>query len=407
MVKTKPVSSLKTLEVGIDDITPHPASPRRGDIAMIASSLASHGQYRPITVNARDGKILKGNNTYAAAKKLGWGKIAVVMVDVDEDHALRIILADNRASDLASYNVDTLAGVLKELPDLDGTGFDLSDLGSLGSDDVQPGQDPPTEVGRGGRKAESSFVIVKVGQYKWGVDAEVLESWESAVMVEAKEVKAEAVRIVRNRLGIPPEPKTRRKKQTAESTPDHVLGVHVVPIASLVPWEPNPREGDVGMITESLSVNGQYAPIVVQKSTNRVIVGNHTLRAAEWLGWAEISVTFIDVTDDEATRIMLVDNRTSDVSEYDGELLKKSLLAVSSFDGTGFSDDDVDDIFKGYSTKPSPKQRKGIRCSFANIKFTVKRDTFFAWSNALVGERVERELNDRLGIPAEACEFPQ
>jgi ParB-like chromosome segregation protein Spo0J len=406
MVKSKPVDALKALTVLMESIETHPESARRGDITMLMSSLATHGQYRPIVVNARDNRILKGNNTYLAAQKLGWKKIAAVMIDVDEDHARRIILSDNRTSDLASYDTSVLAGILLSLPDLDGTGFDASDIEGLDSPEPQVDIEPPKEIGRGGRQKESSFVEVKVGPFCWGVDGDMIEGWESSVVTEAKEVKAQAVRIVRSRLGFPPEAKKKRKPK-ADGDVETILDVEVVPIDLLIPWEPNPREGDIGSISESLTVNGQYAPLVVQAGTNRVIAGNHTLRAAQWLGWTEISVTFIDVSDDDATRIMLIDNRSSDVSEYDGEVLKASLLRLSSFDGTGFSDDDVDDIFKGYSTKPNPKQRRGVRVSVNNIRFTVKREVFTQWAENLPLEKVEMELADRLGIPHESCEFPQ
>ena len=43
-----------------------------------------------------------------------------------------------------------------------------------------------------------------------------------------------------------------------------------VPMDSLVPYPKNPRSGDVAAIAESLVENGQFHPIVVQKSTNQV-----------------------------------------------------------------------------------------------------------------------------------------
>lgn len=54
----------------------------------------------------------------------------------------------------------------------------------------------------------------------------------------------------------------------------------------------NPRRGDVNAIADSLQHHGQYRPIVVQKSTNFVLAGNHTLKAARKLGWTRIAATF-------------------------------------------------------------------------------------------------------------------
>lgn len=217
-------------------------------------------------------------------------------------------------------------------------------------------------------------------------------------------MKAQSIRIVKSRLGIPDEERKRRSKAT--NAREVILEVSSVAVSDLVPWEPNPRQGDVGFLTESLTINGQYTPLVVQSSTNRIIVGNHTFQAAQWLGWSEVSVTFIDVTDEQATKIMLMDNRASDVSDYDGESLKKTLLALDEWDGTGFSNDDVDDIFRGYSTTPASRRKRNVQVAFRQIKFAVGREVFFPWADGLPQTGAERHLASRLGIPEGACEFP-
>jgi ParB-like chromosome segregation protein Spo0J len=126
---------LKPLSVSIGSVHPHPRNVRQGDIGAIIESLTKHGQYRPIVVHKATGDILAGNHTYAAATALGWKDIAVTMVDCDEEQALRILLTDNRANDLASYDDNALADLLKELmtteEQLAGTMFDPADLDDL------------------------------------------------------------------------------------------------------------------------------------------------------------------------------------------------------------------------------------------------------------------------------------
>ena len=95
---------LQDTAVPIDDVQSHPSNPRKGDIQGIAESLQVNGQYSPIVVDARNGNILAGNHTWRAAKSLGWEKISVVHVDVNDEQAKRILLADNRTSDLATYD---------------------------------------------------------------------------------------------------------------------------------------------------------------------------------------------------------------------------------------------------------------------------------------------------------------
>lgn len=116
-----------------------------------------------------------------------------------------------------------------------------------------------------------------------------------------------------------------------------------VPIDGLVPYGRNPRKGNVDVIVESLSRHGQYRPIVVRAKTFEVLAGNHTLAAAKQLGWSEIAATFVECTDDEAARIVLVDNRAADLGTYDDEVLAELLASLGDdTGGTGFDADDVD-----------------------------------------------------------------
>jgi cysteine synthase len=114
-----------------------------------------------------------------------------------------------------------------------------------------------------------------------------------------------------------------------------------VPVDALNFYGKNPRRGDVEAIKESLERNGQYKPITVRAGSNEVLAGNHTLKAALALGWDRIAVTFVDVNDDEAARIVLVDNRTNDLATYDDEALREMLESIPDLVGTGYVDDDL------------------------------------------------------------------
>jgi ParB-like chromosome segregation protein Spo0J len=119
------------------------------------------------------------------------------------------------------------------------------------------------------------------------------------------------------------------------------------PIAGLEPYPGNARKGNVDAIVESLEAHGQYRPIVVRRTEDggQVLAGNHTLAAAGRMGWTHIAATWVDVDDDQARRIVLVDNRTNDVATYDDELLAELLQEVAGsdrgFDGTGFEEEDL------------------------------------------------------------------
>ena len=109
----------------------------------------------------------------------------------------------------------------------------------------------------------------------------------------------------------------------------------------------NPRKGNIDKIAESLIANGQYKPIVIQESTGYVLVGNHTLKAIKQLGWDFVDVVELDVNDEEAKRIVLADNRTSDESTYDYNLLGEMLKSMPTLQGTGYDQAALDQLING------------------------------------------------------------
>ena len=110
----------------------------------------------------------------------------------------------------------------------------------------------------------------------------------------------------------------------------------------------NARRGDIDLIADSLRVNGQYKPIVVNKGTkapdlaNTILAGNHTVMAAQRLGWQDIDVHYVDLDAEACKRVVLVDNRSNDVSTYDVEELLNLATDLPSLDGTGFTQDAID-----------------------------------------------------------------
>lgn len=126
--------SLDPLLRDIETIGQYPKNPRAGDIAAIAESMEINGMYRPVYVQKSTGHILAGNHTYAAALSLGATKIPVVELDVDDNTAARIVLADNRTADLGEYDTSQLVELLELVgieDSLLGTGYNAFDLEAL------------------------------------------------------------------------------------------------------------------------------------------------------------------------------------------------------------------------------------------------------------------------------------
>lgn len=113
----------------------------------------------------------------------------------------------------------------------------------------------------------------------------------------------------------------------------------------------NPRQGDIGAIHESINTNGFYGAIIVQRSTNFVLAGNHRLLALRQKQEKQIPVIYVDVDDTQAKRIMLVDNKTNDKASYDNDILAEilqGLVQESEFGlkGTGYDESDLNQILK-------------------------------------------------------------
>ncbi|MCQ9384418.1 ParB/RepB/Spo0J family partition protein [Brevibacterium moorei] len=132
------------------------------------------------------------------------------------------------------------------------------------------------------------------------------------------------------------------------------LKTEAVPLDSLTPWPGNARRGVVSGVKESMMVNGVFQPLIVQKSTRKIIAGNHRWQALVELHGEQpdkfgptVDVIMIDVNDTRASKMNLADNKTSDDATWDNQALLDQLLLLDGDDdltGTGFADDDLSDL---------------------------------------------------------------
>jgi hypothetical protein len=151
------------------------------------------------------------------------------------------------------------------------------------------------------------------------------------------------------------------------------LRTATVPLDELMPFPGNAKRGQVETILDSLRRNGQYRGLVVRSVPGGALVvlaGNHTMQALAqhgpgdcrktvptpdgtapcgvcrndpaWLLTARCEIVQCD--DATARRINLADNRTSEVGTYDFEALAELLTGLDDLTGTGYSDQDVQDI---------------------------------------------------------------
>ncbi|WP_336214804.1 ParB/RepB/Spo0J family partition protein [Nonomuraea sp. LPB2021202275-12-8] len=117
--------------VAVSDLEPHPDNPHHGDVDVIVASIKKHGFYGSVVAQKSRMRIVAGEHRWRGAAKAGLKHVPTVIIDVDDETAQRIMLADNRLAEYGQYDDAKLAELLQSLPDLDGTGWrgeDLSDL---------------------------------------------------------------------------------------------------------------------------------------------------------------------------------------------------------------------------------------------------------------------------------------
>ncbi|UGL61957.1 DNA binding protein [Arthrobacter phage EastWest] len=126
----------------------------------------------------------------------------------------------------------------------------------------------------------------------------------------------------------------------------HDLTTQTVAVGDVKLYPGNARKGNLRAIADSIEENGFYTPLVVQKSTNYILAGNHRYRAAtELLDFTELPAVFLDVDDVRAKKIVLADNKTSDDAEYDNAALAELLESLDGdLEGTGWSEEELAEL---------------------------------------------------------------
>ena len=149
--------------------------------------------------------------------------------------------------------------------------------------------------------------------------------------------------------------------------------IETVKISDLVEDPTNAREhpdDNIKAIANSLKEFGQQTPIVIDQQS-LVIKGNGTVAAAKTLGWKEIRAVRTKLDETRAMAYSLVDNKSSDLAEWDDEQLSVNLEKINELDDIdmsefGFLSGDDDDYTWG-----DPKE---VKVSFvANEMETIER----------------------------------
>ena len=118
-------------------LTPWEQNPRDNAeaIEQVARSIERFGFASPIIARQADGRVIAGHTRLAAALRLDLKDVPVRFLDLDDQTASALALADNRLGEIATWTDDTLGEVLTALEedgvDLDGLGWTGDELDRL------------------------------------------------------------------------------------------------------------------------------------------------------------------------------------------------------------------------------------------------------------------------------------
>jgi ParB-like chromosome segregation protein Spo0J len=122
-------------------------------------------------------------------------------------------------------------------------------------------------------------------------------------------------------------------------------------------------ERNLAAITASLRRFGQQTPIVIDRS-NVVRKGNGTLQAAIAMGWDSIDCIRTELTSSDAIAYAIADNRTSELAEWDEDILAAQLQGLLTDDealleAAGFDEDELAELLDEPNFEPGTEDDQG------------------------------------------------
>lgn len=121
--------------VAVDELKVHPKNPNQGDVGAIIESIDVNGFFGALIVQLSTKFVLAGNHRLLAAMHHGVEEVPVIWVDVDDEQANRILIAEQHLARMGQNNEPMLAELLTQLAmsptGLAGTGYDGDDLDAM------------------------------------------------------------------------------------------------------------------------------------------------------------------------------------------------------------------------------------------------------------------------------------
>lgn len=135
--QTKKADNRAAEWVRIDDLVPWADNPRQNEsaVTMVVESIRRFGFAAPIIARAENRQVIAGHTRLKAAQQLGLEMVPVRFMDLDEDEAHALALADNKLNEAATWDESMLATILQGLEQasvpIDNLGWSTSELDEL------------------------------------------------------------------------------------------------------------------------------------------------------------------------------------------------------------------------------------------------------------------------------------
>jgi len=107
---------MKIQEFKLNDIKPYWRNPRNnaGAIEAVKKSITDYGFNSPIIIDTQK-VIIAGHTRYKALIEMGWEKVPCVVLDLPPAKAKEYRIADNKTSELSTWDMNALIPELREI----------------------------------------------------------------------------------------------------------------------------------------------------------------------------------------------------------------------------------------------------------------------------------------------------
>ena len=156
------------------------------------------------------------------------------------------------------------------------------------------------------------------------------------------------------------------------------MEIKLIKVEDLKPYVNNPRFNDeaVEYVANSIKEFGFKVPIIIDKN-NEIVAGHTRYKASLELGLKEVPCIIADDLNEEQIKAFrLADNKVSERSSWNFELLDDELEEIIDIDMKQFDFDEIEKIdlneFFDEESEKKEKEKETIICPFCNKEFEIE-----------------------------------